>query len=220
MRGAYGSAGDSSPVGLKSAAAANNNAATGAAFKYTGGLMASAQIGVRFDKFVSGGLYGTLGRSGTEIPASAAPTNRDLTRSSWGAGLYVRAYPLARVPGLSKHLDPWVSVGVGYLSDNQTYTLSTATTAGTDIDATVRVNHHGVAVPLSLGVDYRALPSLSVGPYVEYSIVNGVAGCTALSAPGVTGSSMCSNTAPGDQILDAKNYGVFSGGLNLKFTPL
>ena len=217
VRGAYGSAGDTSPIGAKSSATVSTTSnTTGAGVGYSTGPMASAQLGFRFDKFVSAGLYGGVGASPAVTLGSSA---KDGKRSSWGAGFYVRAYPLARAPGLSKSLDPWVSAGVGYLADTQAYTTSIPTTAGTSIDGTVKAEHHAIAVPLALGVDYRALPYLSVGPYVEYTLANAVGACTSVSASGYTGSSYCSNTSPGDQVLEAKNYSVLAGGISLKLTP-
>jgi len=73
-------------------------------------------------------------------------------------------------------------------------------------------------VPLGIGVDYRVLPVLSVGPSFEYAIAAGVVGCAKQAASGFSSSTFCSNEDPGKQAIKANTYAVWSAGIDLKLT--
>jgi hypothetical protein len=66
-----------------------------------------------------------------------------------------------------------------------------STSLGT-IPMPIGLTHHGVGIPLGLGIDYRVLPFLAVGPSFQYEIVVPVAGCmtTSPNQAGVIGASV------------------------------
>jgi hypothetical protein len=82
----------------------------------------------------------------------------------------------------------------------------------------IGLTHHGVGIPLGLGIDYRVLPFLAVGPSFQYEIVVPVAGCmtTSPNQAGVIGASLCSDADSSVRVTAAKNYGVWSVGLSLR----
>lgn len=211
LRPSFGGAGSASPVkytGPTDPRTDPGAVATGAS-PYSAGFVGQAMLGYRFHPIVSGGLRAGLRQ------ASASATNdgaTDLKRSSWDAGFYVRAYPLAMTPSVAKHLDPWVGVGVGYMRDTQSYKRPLT---GVPVDWTL--DHHAVAVPLGIGVDYRVHPLVSLGPSFEYTLANSVAGCMKAAAAG-GGSTYCSNESPGDKVIKSDGYGVWTAGLDVKAT--
>lgn len=180
------------------------------------GFVGQAMLGYRFLPYLSAGFRGGF-RSGSASDLADGSTN--LSRSAWDAGFYVRGYPLAGVPSVSKHLDPWLGTGVVYLHDAQTFQRAVAVQGGR-LPVDVSLVHHAVAVPLAVGVDYRVARFFSVGPSFEYMLANPVAGCAGFtpSNPSYAGSTYCSNESPGSEIIKAKPYGVWTVGLDLKLT--
>ncbi|MFO0671594.1 MAG: outer membrane beta-barrel protein [Polyangiaceae bacterium] len=178
LRPSFGGAGASSPVkytGPTDPRSDPGAVSTGAS-PYGPGFVGQAMLGYRFHPLVSGGLRAGLRQASASATSDGAT---DLKRSSWDAGFYVRAYPLATTPSVAKHLDPWVGVGVGYMRDTQSYKRPLT---GVAVDWTL--DHHAVAVPLGIGVDYRVHPLVSLGPSFEYTLANSVAGCLKASAAG------------------------------------
>lgn len=217
LRPSFGGAPATSPVRYAPNAqaglsGADPGAVAGGASPFGGGFVGQAMVGARFHALVSAGLRAGY-RSASASVQSDGTT--DLTRSAWDAGLYLRAYPLAMSPAIRKHIDPWVGTGVGYMRDVQSYKRPLGNVS---VDWTL--DHHAVAVPLGVGVDYRVLPMLSVGPSFEYTLANTVAGClkASTSTPGFVGSSYCSNEDPGKQFVKADSYGVWSAGLDVRAT--
>lgn len=82
----------------------------------------------------------------------------------------------------------------------------------------VSLTHHGVGIPLGLGIDYRVLPFLAVGPTFRYEYVAAVAGCmsTSPTQPDLLGVSYCSNADSRERVTAAKNYGVWAVQLELR----
>ncbi len=219
VRAAYGSAPADSPARYSPSGYTLKNdlggLATGTEQPYGGGFIGGAYIGYRFMSFMSIGLRGGY-RSSSAGTVSDGSTN--LKREAWDAGLYLRGYPLAVVPAVSKFLDPWLSLGVIYNRDVQTFDRGVALSNGSQITGNWKLDHHAVAVPIGIGVDYRLLPMLSVGPSFEYFVEVPVSGCVAVSAAGTSGFKFCSSDPPGDQFMKANGYGVWSLGVNVRAT--
>lgn len=218
LRPALGAAPSTSPVRYEASPLvrfADPGALLQGASPYGTGFIGQAFLGYRFHPLVSVGL-----RAGTRSASASALTDgsSNLARSAWDVGLYVRAYPLALSESTRKFLDPWLSVGVEYLHDAQTFQRPVALSGGGSIPADWTLTHHAVAVPLGFGVDYRILPMLSVGPSFEYAIASGVTGCAKASAAGYSSNTFCSDEDPGKQVIKAKTYGVWSVGLDVKVT--
>jgi hypothetical protein len=125
---------------------------------------------------------------------------------------------------LHEKLDPYLQLGVGYMQDTQTFTRPvTALTPGgpVQLDADWEITHHGVVIPLAVGVGYRVLPILSVGPSFRYDIVLAAGGC--LKGTASLGSvsdtdKYCTDEEDNRRVTEAKGYGVWSAGLDIKLT--
>ena len=213
LRPAYGSAGSKSPVlyDPKPLVAFQNppgpgDVFTGNASPYGGGFAGDFSAGYRFLPFMSLGVYAEMRSSSASEPEDGTT---DLSRSAWGTGLYLRGY----LPMLHEQFDPYIGIGVGYLQDTQSYKR-----AGMDWE----LKHHGVAVPLSVGVDYRLLPMLAVGPSFRYTVVNGAGGCMKLSANagalGTASNSQCADADEFRRIVKLETYGAWNVGLDIRLT--
>jgi hypothetical protein len=211
----YGSAGQSSPIVYRTAPLVALTAPPGDVFSgdgapYGSGFSGQASAGYRMLPFLSAGLYGELRNQSADAPNDGT---EELSRSAWGLGTYLRAY----LP-VHARFDPWASVGVGYVRDQQSYRRSFV--AGQPA-VDVALTHHGVAVPLAIGVDYRLLPELAVGPSFRYAPVLAAGGCfelTASSPFGAVGNKHCSDAQDNQRIVEAKSYGAWSAGLDLRMT--
>ena len=208
LRPGYGSAGDTSPTRYE---ANRNNPMqasaiwAGAAKPYGGGFVLDGAVGYRPLSFVSLGLTG--GWRTSAVSSSATPNElTGVSRSALQVGFYGRGY--LPVTGALNAFDPWASVGVTYVYDKQTYNQSVTVPTGI-----VSLTHHGVGIPLALGIDYRILPFLAVGPSFQYEIVTGMGGC--MIPPGSEGHQ-CSDADSSIRVTAAKNYGVWSIGLGLR----
>jgi hypothetical protein len=211
VRLAYGSAGGDSPVQYDTSGGAVLQGGSpskfygGQASPYGGGFIPELSAGYRFVPFLSAGLSGGLRKASASDPGDGST---DVARSAWMIGPYVRAY----APGLP-FVSPWFQVGVAYVSDKQTFTLPTPTSAGT-IPADWTLQHHGVAVPMTIGIDYN-VSVLSIGPSFEYAKVFNAGGCAKASALG-TSSSFCTDDS--HPITKGSSYGVWSIGLHARVT--
>lgn len=179
------------------------------------GFVGKAMLGWRAHPLMSGGLRAGLR---TATASALADGSTDLSRTSWDAGLYARVYPLGLNEKLRRFVDPWISVGVEYMRDTQSFSRPAPTSLGTTVVAKSTINHHAVGVPIGVGVDYRLLPMLSVGPAFEYAVAVPVAACMTASASGFPDSTLCSSSQPGQSVLSANGYGVWSAGLDLRLT--
>lgn len=216
LRPGYGSAGSSSPVVYKPAGLAymsdTGDIYSGKASPYGGGFLGDAFVGYRMLPILSAGLSADYHTSSATAPNDGTS---DLSRNGWGVGLYVRAY--IPIPG---KLDPWASVGVGYMQDKQTYKRS-VTTSGATLPLDWTLTHYGVAVPLALGVDYKLTDFFALGPSFQYTVVAPAGGCLKLGASTSLGSvanSSCTDASNVQRITSAKSYGVWSLGLDLRLT--
>ncbi len=219
LRPALGSAPSTSPVRFAPSSgvrfAGDPGALLTGASPYGAGFVGQVFLGYRFHPLVSGGLRGGLR---TSSASSLSDGSTGLERSAWDAGFYVRGYPLALMESVRKYVDPWISVGVGYTRDVQSFRRAVPTSTGGTVNADWMLDHHSVVIPIAIGLDYRVLPMLSVGPSFEYALASAVAGCAKQSAPGFTSSSLCTNEEPGKSALKAEGYGVWSAGIDLRLT--
>ena len=216
LRPAYGSAGNDSPVRFEppSNVVVKGDPGKlwgGTASPYGGGFIGEAFIGYRTMKYISFGLSAGY-RKSSASQIDDGTTN--LSRSAWSIGPYVRAYvPLIPV------IDPWVSIGVSYMHDTQSFTrnvdVAYSNGATGTIPADWSLDHHGVAVPIGVGFDYKVLPMFSIGPSFEYAFVASAGGCAKITAQGIS-QSQCTDANP--KLTSAKSYNVWSIGLDLRLT--
>jgi hypothetical protein len=219
LRPAFGGAPGDSPVRFEPSptvrAAGDPGALLQGASPYGAGFIGQGFIGYRFHPILSGGLRAGLR---TTSASALADGSTNLSRSSWDAGFYVRGYPFALSESIRKYVDPWISVGVEYMRDTQSFQRAVPTSTGASVNADWTLDHHAVAVPIGLGIDYRLHSLFSIGPSFEYAIAASVAGCAKQAAAGFSSNSFCSNEDPGKQAIKANTYGVWSAGLDLKVT--
>jgi hypothetical protein len=217
----YGSAGDKSPVVYKPTGLARMDDATvgsiwnGTTKPYGAGFSVDGALGYRALTFLSFGVAGGWRQSQASSSQVQAPLS-NASRSGLQVGFYARGY----VPLVGKLLgfDPWASVGAAYVYDKQSYNEAVAVAGLGDISMPVELSHHGVGIPLGLGIDYHLLPFLAVGPSFRYEPVIAVAGCmsTHPTQPNVIGASYCSNADARERIAGADSYGVWSLQLELR----
>jgi len=218
LRPAWGAAAADSPVRYQASPRVKlgePGALLQGATPYGAGFIGQGFIGYRFHPIFSAGL-----RAGFRTTSAATLTDgsASLARSAWDMGFYARVYPLALNESTRRSLDPWISVGAEYLRDIQTFQRPVSLSPGVSVPGDFTLTHHAVAVPLAIGVDYRILPWLSVGPSFEYTVASGITGCAKAGAVGYSSNTFCSDEDPGKQLIQAKTYGVWSLGLDLKVT--
>jgi hypothetical protein len=220
LRPGYGSAGDKSPVlyeptgFMRMQPSEVGSVWAGTAKPYGGGFVLDGAIGYRPLPFVSFGLTGGWRKSA--VSSSGIQDVSGISRSALQVGFYGRGYlPLL---GMLTNLDPWASVGATYVYDKQTYDQPIPVTGLGTISMPISLTHHGVGIPLGLGIDYRVLPFLAVGPSFQYEIVVPVVGCMTMSPnqAGLIDFSQCSDADTSQRVTAAKNYGVWSVGLSLR----
>ena len=209
LRPAYGSAGSSSPVAYAPDAGVRLSGDPGRVWSkqaspYGGGFIGDAQLGWRPIRFLSFGMTGGIRSSSASDPGDGST---GLARSAWRIGPYVRGY----IPAIAG-FEPSLAIGVEYMHDAQSFKRQTS-----GVDADWKLTHYGVAIPMTIGLQYRFLEFFGVGPSFQYAPVVPVAGCAAPTAPGVNFSSFCS-TDDGLKVSKAESYGVWSLGLDLRVT--
>jgi Outer membrane protein beta-barrel domain len=216
-RPGYGSAGDKSPVSYRQAPFAYHpdpgGIFDGTAAPYGTGFAGQLGLGYRFLPFASAGVYGELRRSSASNPSDGSS---ELSRSGWGAGFYARAY----APTWVERFDPYLEIGVGYMNDTQSYRRGVFTTIGS-MPGDWKLEHHGVAVPLAIGIDYRVLPSFALGPSFRYARVFAAGGCLSESVDtplGAVSNKSCTDASDNQRITEAQSYGVWSAGLDARVT--
>jgi len=171
--------------------------------------MLQGGLGLRAGSYVSVGLDGGTRSQSAE---STDPAYSDLSRSAWFVGPYVRGYiPMVPI------VDPWIGLGVQYMADTQKYKGPVATTGGT-MTADWTLEHHGVAVPIRIGVDYTIAKMFSIGPSFEYALVFPAGGCAKVNAANLASMSLCADENENKRVTKANGYGVWSLGLSLRLT--
>ena len=215
LRPAFGSAGSGSPVVYSPDSGARLSGDPGkiwggTASPYGAGFVGDSWLGYRFSRFASAGISAGL-RSSSASAVDDGSTN--LTRSAWTIGPYVRGYA-PTVLGF----EPWLAVGAQYVRDTQTFDRPVVAPQGT-FPTTWTLAHHGVAVPIGSGVDYRFLELFGVGPSFMYTPVIPVAGCAKpdVHVAGAGANNFCSNDSS-PKLTAANGYGVWSVGLDVRVT--
>ena len=218
LRPSFGGAPSGSPVRFQPDAGTQVQGDPGALLQgaqpWGPGFVGQATVGYRFLPQLSAGLRGGIR---TQSGSSVSDGSQNLSRNAWDAGFYVRGYPLAGFEGISKYIDPWIGTGIGYMRDTQSFTRGIPTTNGGSVPGDISLEHHAVVIPIAIGVDYRVLKFLSLGPSFEYQIASSVAGCARTTVLG-NESSYCSNESPGSKFIKAESYGVWTAGLDAKVT--
>ena len=218
VRPTLGGAGGSSLVHMNPSIAGNSSKVfNGTASPYGATFGVGAEIGFRFHPLIAAGLRADLSKVSATAPSDGTT---DLSRSRQSGGLYLRGYPLALTPSVRKHIDPWFATGVMYMHDTQSYHVPAATSTGGTVDSSVKLTHHGVGIPLAIGVDYRVTRAISIGPSFEYTFLVPIAGCASQSAAGYQDNERCSggNSAASKAVI-ADSTGAWTAGLDLRFTP-
>lgn len=179
------------------------------------GFVGQASVGYRFIPLLSAGLRaGLRSASGSNLDDGSTK----LSRSGFDGGLYLRLYPAVFAPSVSKYIDPWISAGVGYQNDQQSFQKAIGTSNGGSVQADVSLDHHAVSIPIAIGIDYRVTKFLSLGPSFELAYNAPIAGCVTTSASGFAGSTYCSNAEPGKNFVKAEAYAIWNAGLDAKVT--
>ncbi|MFO0676873.1 MAG: hypothetical protein U0169_10080 [Polyangiaceae bacterium] len=186
----------------------------GTASPWSAGFAGNAFLGGRFSRWASVGLRGGLRTASGSAPSDGS---ENLSRTAWNAGLYARFYFEPWVARVVPKLDPWVAIGVAYTRDLQSYRRPVATNLGPRV-TDWSLDHHGVAVPIGVGVDYRVLPRVAVGPSFEYAPVFGVAGCMSLGGGELTAQTICSLGSNVSGAIEARNYGSWTAALDVRLT--
>jgi hypothetical protein len=185
----------------------------------------SFSAGYRFLPYLSAGAFFTYAnfaaQDGTGAGDYVTPTDSNISqlqRQAWQLGAYVRYY----FTMLHPRLQPWVRLGVGYSEDTASYTRGAVQGAHGPLTQDYYLTHQGVVVPLTIGLDWRLAPALSLGPTLGYSRVFGLHGCVDSefqSDPnnplpsGITNINTCASPP-----VQTGDYGVFFGGIFAKLT--
>jgi hypothetical protein len=177
----------------------------------------SVALGYRFLPSLSVGAFFSYASfaalDGTDT-GDYADTTSQLERQLWTVGAYGRYY----ITSVSRRLQPWVELGVGYADDNANYfraAIQMTGSGGAELSQYL-LETQGLVVPLSVGLDWRLAPAFSFGPTIGYSGVFPLRGCVTVNVdqqsplPGV---DTC-NSPP----TSIHGYGVFSAGAFVKIT--
>jgi hypothetical protein len=215
VRPAIGSAGSGSPVVYAPDSGARlggdpGKIWSGTASPYGAGFIGDAWLGYRFSRFASAGISAGT-RSASTSAVDDGSTN--LARSAWTIGPYVRGYAPTFLG-----FEPWLAIGAQYVHDTQSFDRPVMQGL-TSYPTTWTLTHHGVAVPIGIGVDYRFLELFGVGPSFMYSPVIPVAGCAKpeVHVTGASSNNFCSNDSS-PKLTAANGYGVWSVGLDVRVT--
>jgi hypothetical protein len=182
----------------------------------------SVSLGYRFHRNVSAGAffsyasYDANNNAGADSDSTQAPDGTaHLSRQEWTLGVYGRYY----VTQLSSRFQPWVELGVGYNGDIAVYSRAVGmATVGQPETGDYTLQQDGIVVPLTLGLDIRLAPFVSLGPTLGYARVFPVRGCLEVvldneAQAGIVPTNTCS--APP---VSNSGYGVFNAGLYAKVT--
>jgi hypothetical protein len=136
-----------------------------------------------------------------------------LSRSQWVLGAYGRYY----FTWVSQRLQPWVELGVGYSSDDATYQRPAGqATNGQPETGFYTIGEKGLAVPMTVGLDWRLAPIFSVGPLFGFEPVFPLQGCVDVEFDQFSNNP--SQTTCSKSLVQASVYSVFYAGLQVKVT--
>jgi hypothetical protein len=151
--------------------------------KFGGGPIARVFGGYRvFSGLLSVGLAG----GGRLTSASAGNTVDYDRRLGLSIGPYMRLYPAS-----TRVFEPWLSIGAEYAVERLTYRVPGSALGD------FHFTHHGIALPIGVGVDYRASSIIAFGPAFQLTHVRPLAACV----DGIPGSGSLdpnTGTARGD----------------------
>jgi hypothetical protein len=184
-------------------------------------LAGTILAGYRFLPYLSAGAWFSYAsyqvQDGTDTGDYKDGTSQ-LQRTVWQLGAYGRYY----FTTLHQRLQPWVELGVGYSNDTSSYVRGGAVqgTSGQSVVQDYYLTHRGIAVPLTVGLDWRLAPVFSVGPAFGYTRIFPISGCVdsePQSDPTHTTTLQPVNTCSSPPV-EANGYGVFFGGAFIKVT--
>jgi hypothetical protein len=232
LRGFLAYAGDYSPVQAHSLYAPSSSNPTGAILNPAScppgsnpscspyGIDAFApgvSLGWRVRSRISVGAffsyYNYNSQNGTDVGDANDGTSQ-LNRVHWVLGAYGRYY----FTWVSRKLQPWVELGFGYSDDEASYdrTLGMSTMSGPE-PAYYKIGEKGLAVPVTLGLDWRLAPIFSVGPIVGYETIFPLQGCVDVEPNDPTSPVQPQNTCA-RSVVQSSVYGVFFAGVQVKVT--
>jgi hypothetical protein len=180
----------------------------------------SVALGYRFFPWLSAGAFFTYAsfaaNDGTDTGDYCCDGTSQLERQFWSVGGYARYY----LTTLHPRLHPWIELGLGYSDDNANYVRG----GGNGLQAVngqpetqlFVLEEKGLFVPLTLGLDVRLAPLVSLGPAVGYARVFSLGGCITVEVDSfspVPGTSTCKSPP-----VDANGDGIFFAGIFLKLT--
>jgi hypothetical protein len=175
---------------------------------YRGGFQINAGSGYRFTRRFSAGLGGSF----TKLLTSAITDGtKDLARLAFSIAPYARVY----LP-ISRSLEFWGAVGVGFKQDTQTFDRPT-TAAGSTQSGKWTMTHEGIAVPVGFGLDIRATDSLFIGPSAQYLGVIATGGCLQIDASNLQKKWCTSDT---NSVTRAFSYQQLTIGLSVRLSFL
>lgn len=173
----------------------------------SGGLATSVGLGYRFVEALSIGLGGSF----TRLVASAALGDgvSVLGQLALSIAPYARYYV-----SFANVFEAWASLSIGYRRDIQTYErLTTNNATGRTANGKWTQEHHGIAVPIAVGIDYHPFRWLFIGPSLQYLGVFAFKGCLKAQVESTT-REWCTNDSP--SVLKAYSFHVLSLGLSLR----
>ncbi len=191
-------------------------------------------VGYRFLPWLSAGASFSYGNffvnDGTDTGDYTDSTSQ-LERQYWSLAAYARYY----LVGLHPRLEPWIELGVGYSDDNANYYRAKLMTSnGSAETQQYLLEQQGVATSLTLGLDWRLAPFLSVGPSVGWAQTFSTKACVTDNvdqfSPVIQVTNQCVNHTtqvandpvtgmPGTiGAVNGTSYGVFFGGIYAKLT--
>jgi hypothetical protein len=165
-------------------------------------------LGIAFGEWFTAGVFGTYRPSGTSAPEGV----RDLTRTTWSAGPYVRVNIPVGPPNHRSPIAPWSSIGVGYAHDDQSWS-TVSTIPG--VSEQWKLEDRGVALRLAVGIEYHVTDFLGFGPQFALVHVEPTTGCARImsSTPGVIGNDLCTGDAGHGRVTGMGAYSMWSVGV-------
>jgi hypothetical protein len=191
-------------------------------------------LGYRFLPWLSAGASFSYGNffvtDGTDT-GDSKDTTQGLERQYWSLAAYARYY----LVGLHPRLEPWIELGVGYSDDNASYNRGAImANNGSPETQQYLLEAQGVVTSLTLGLDWRLAPFLSVGPSVGWAQTFPTKACVTdnvdqSSFVGQVTNQCANQSIPGPPVpatgnaetigaVSGTSYGVFFGAVYAKLT--